>query len=198
MKKLILSTIVLGTISSLGYGQGIFFSDATTAPAYDTTINGVINTSQDLNLELLYATSGQTPSTPIVTLLLSSIAAPTGGSLGQTIGAAGDISSLGYILDNSSQEYSLPAGNYSLQVDAWTGQFSSYAAALASGVAGVSAGQSAIFSTSVSSSPIAPAADITGVGVIALTQVTAVPEPSTLAMAGVGLASMLIFRRRNK
>jgi hypothetical protein len=26
---------------------------------------------------------------------------------------------------------------------------------------------------------------------------TAVPEPSTLAMAGVGLASMLIFRRKN-
>jgi len=39
-----------------------------------------------------------------------------------------------------------------------------------------------------------------GVGAqdIVMSSVTVVPEPSTLAMAGVGLASMLIFRRRNK
>jgi hypothetical protein len=199
MKKLILSVTAVSALTLSGFAQGINFADnnpaATAAGGYDTTIAGAPNFTQDLNLELLYGTTAGSITTPIVTLLLSSSASPANGNIGGTYMASGDISALGgAILDNNAQEYNLAAGTYFFQVLAWTGSAASYAAALQT--SGQFAGASQVFSTSTAALP-APSADISGVGIIGLVP-TAVPEPSTLAMAGVGLASMLIFRRRNK
>jgi len=199
MKKLILSVTAISAMSLSGFAQGITFSDGAT-PAYDTTIAGVPN-AQDLNLELLFGASAGTVSTPIVTLLLSSSANPATSTDGGVYTAAGDVSAAGYILDNSGTAYSVPGGatDY-FQVEAWTGAYSSYAAALAANKVGVYAGASGVFTEAVPAGSTGFPVDITGVGIINLTQVatTVVPEPSTLAMAGVGLASMLMFRRKNK
>jgi hypothetical protein len=198
MKKLILSVTAIAGLSLAGHAQGIFLSDGTFTTG-DTTIAGVANTTQDLNLELLYGSSSANVTTPVVTLLLSSSASPANGALGGTYAAAQDITGLGGVLnDASGTGYLVPAGTQDFIIEAWTGNYSSYQAALASGVTGEYAGVSQIFSASVPAAPNTPT-DVSSMGIINLTQVptTIVPEPSTLAMAGVGLASMLMFRRKN-
>jgi len=194
MKKLILSVSAVAGLSLAGHAQGIVFADgaANASGASDVTINGLANTTQDLNLELLYGTSAGAVTTPIVTLLLSSSATPITGTIGGTYAAAGDVSALGNILDNSGQEYNLAAGSYFFQVLGWTGSSATYPGQ----TPGATDGASVVFAETIAAAP-APPGDVSGVGVLALTTV-AVPEPSTLAMAGVGLASMLFFRRRNK
>jgi len=196
MKKLILSVSAIAGLSLAGHAQGITFADgaANASGAADVTINGVANTTLDLNMELLYGTSAGAVTTPIVTLLLSSSASPITGTIGGTYAALGDVSSLGNILDNSGQEYNLPAGAYFFQVLGWEGDSATYPGAVA-GTPGTY-GASAVFAETIAAAP-APPGDVSGVGVLALTTI-AVPEPSTLAMAGIGLASMLIFRRKSK
>jgi hypothetical protein len=184
MKKLILSVTAVAAMSVPAFAQGIFFQDNGTA-AYDTTIAGAPN-QNDLNLALLQG------STVLTTLLLSD-----GTATGDITGNGG------LIYDNSGDEFLTPtiAGTTApFTVEAWTGDYSSYAAALASGVTGVFAGSDS-FTVAIAApaSPPPNGNDISNFGVVNLTQVptTAVPEPSTLAMAGVGLASMLLFRRKN-
>jgi hypothetical protein len=201
MKKLILSIAGTSLLALSGSAQGITFADNSGA-AFDTTIGGVANTTQDLNLELLYGSSAGNVSTPIVTLLLSQSSTPVSSptAAGGVYSAASDISFLGTISESSGSAFTVPAGTDFFEVLAWSGQYSSYAAAEASGVVGVFGGASAVFSETVAGGATAFPADISSVGVVGLTQVptTVVPEPSTLAMAGVGLASMLMFRRKNK
>ena len=201
MKKLILAVSGVAGLSLASFGQGINFLDGSN-PAYDVTINGAPNTSQDVNLELLYSSTATTSldstsglniltGSPVVTLLLSSTATATTGTLGQTSSAGGDISTFGYITDNSLTEYNLAAGTYDMQVVGWTGNYATYDAAAS---AKQDVGATSVFTVAVGAPP-ATAANVAGMGVLNLAPV-AVPEPTTLAMAGVGLASMLIFRRK--
>jgi len=200
MKKLILSVSAVAGLSLAGYAQGIALQDNSTSASnngYDTTINGVPNAA-DLNLELLIGAT--TPNTPVITLLLSIANPTTSNAPGQTSSAVGDMAA-GYIYDPSSLAYtvaSFAGQTVNAEIEAWTGNYSSYAAAEASGVTGVDAGISQIFTASIPSTPTGFAADVSNMGVINLTQVptTVVPEPSTLAMAGVGLVSMLLMRRK--
>jgi len=187
MKKLILSVSAIVGFSMVGFSQGVQFAGNVGLP--DNTIAGVVNTTQDLNLQLLEGSSAGTATTVLATLLNSD------GT------SSGDVSTFGFIYDNSAVSvYNAPAGTDFFQVLAWSGQYTSYAAALASGKTGEFAGASVVFSETIPVQPPATPPALTGIGVINLTQVptTVVPEPSTLAMAGVGLASMLFFRRRNK
>jgi hypothetical protein len=77
------------------------------------------------------------------------------------------------------------AGTYTLSVVAWSGG-STYANA--SGYTGASS----LFQINLVTSPT-PANNIAGLQPFT---VAPVPEPSTFALAGLGLASLLIFRRR--
>jgi hypothetical protein len=52
-----------------------------------------------------------------------------------------------------------------------------------------------VFTAVLSGASANPQANL---GAMSALNLVSVPEPSTLAMAGVGLASMLMFRRRNK
>jgi Ca2+-binding RTX toxin-like protein len=203
MKKLILSIAATSVVAISGHAQQLLFTDAGNNST-DTTIAGVAN-HQDLNLELLVGSTSGTVTTDVVTLLLSATSAPT-TALGSVQSAAGDITtSGGDIYDATGSSYSVPAGTAWAQVLAWTGNYSTYAAALASGQQGVYAGESALFQIVPPPAAGSPPSDISNIeavgdGNVDLTQVptTVVPEPTTLAMAGVGLASMLIFRRKNK
>jgi len=194
MKKLILSVAGASLLSLSGHAQGIAFSDNSPA-SYDTTINGTPNTTQDLNLELLLGTSAGSITTPVVTLLNSVTSSLNGAvtqPLGLTSSAAGDISFFGTISDQSGAEYSLAAyagQTLYFEVEAWTGNGNTYAGAPI-------AGTSSVFSEAVPVAANSNPIDISPVGVIALTTTSVVPEPSTLAMAGVGLVSMLLMRRK--
>lgn len=194
MKKLILSAAAVAGLAVTSYGQGIVFADNSGA-SFDTTINGVNNTSTDLNLELLLGTTASSVTTDVVTLLLSSSNTNPSQSpaLGQVYSAAGDISSFGTIYDNSGNQYGLASdagATVYLQVLAWEGNYSTYAAAVAANAAN---GMSSVFSTTIGATPTSFPADISGVGVVAL---SSVPEPTTMALAGLGGLSLLFLRRK--
>jgi hypothetical protein len=202
MKKLILSVTAIAGLAMAGSAQQVLFHDSNIADASssnDITINGVTSTG-DLNLELLVGSSAGAVTTDVVTLLLSlAVATPTTAA-GTVQPGLGDISTAGVIDDLTQNAYSVPAGTDFYQILAWSGAYSSYAAALASGAQGVNAGESSVLAFDSQPASGSPAVQIDLPSAINLTQVptSVVPEPSTMAMAGVGLASMLIFRRRNK
>jgi len=200
--ELLLGSAVFGALTFTSYSQ-IVFEDNSGA-AYDTVFYtkalslGTPNYGQDLNLELLYGSSTYGQSfIPVVTLLGSSNASPSGPQLGQIVTAAGDISTYGTIYEQSGQVFDLGSAYQNrtdyFQVLAWTGFYPSYAAALASHNPDELAGNSSIFAEFV---PLNPSTtDISNVGLINLSQA---PEPAVLpvASAGLALASTLLFRRR--
>jgi hypothetical protein len=198
MKKLILAIAATSVAALSGQAQQIQFADNSNN-SYDISIGATPDQTEDLNLALLVGSTSGTITTDVVTLLLNGTTTAT-TALGSVQSAVGDIAHAGgTITDLSFNAYNLPAGTYFAEVEAWTGNYSSYAAAEASGVTGEFAGVSSIFTTSTAAPP-APPADISSITPFSISQVptTVVPEPTTLAMAGVGLASILIFRRKSK
>jgi hypothetical protein len=203
MKKLILSVTALAACSVGAYAQGVIYFDTSsaTAPAGQVTINGALDVSQDINAELLTSTSASGSFTPVAQLLLSSSNSSPDGTPGfdpsDILAAAGDItfSKTGFLTDQSGSFFVLSAAAGTteyFEVEGWLGaNESSLAAAEAAGFA---TGTSAVFAESLGASTSPIPSGLASMPGLAL----AVPEPSTLAMAGVGLASMLIFRRRNK
>jgi hypothetical protein len=206
MKKLILSVAAVTSFSVGALAQGAInfdgSSNTSTSPTATTSglvfINGVLDTSTDINAELLYSSTATGAFSPVVTLLLSNISGSTSTAVGQTLTAAGDITDYltGQLYDGNGISYNIPGftggSTAYFQVQGWLGNYSSLASAQA---AGKPTGTTAVFSeTLVAPSSPTPAL----INNMPALNLTAVPEPSTLAMAGVGLASMLIFRRRNK
>jgi len=199
MKKLILSVTAIAGFSLAGFAQGTIVFDgsnnANTSPSATSGgqvfIAGVLDTGTDIDAELLYGTSAGNVSTPVVTLLLSSSNGGSGSTaIGQTLTGIGDITfnGNGTLYDNSGQSFVIPG----IAAGA-TGYFEVTGDVTVNGK--VYSGQTSVFSEVLSSST---SPTQTGIDQMpALNLVNAVPEPSTLAMAGVGLASMLIFRRKN-
>jgi len=201
MKKLILSVTAIAGLTMAGNAQQVFFHDdnlANATSSNDIEINGTISTA-DVNAVLLTGLTAGSVTTDVVTLLLNGATASSTTALGSTQPAAGDVSALGLLADQSGNGYKVAAGTGFYDIEVWTGNYSTYAAALASGTQGVYAGTSGVLAFDTAPAAGAPAVDEDLASPINLTQVpTAVPEPSSFAMAGVGLVSMLIFRRRNK
>ena len=197
MKKLILSVSAIAGLAMAGNAQQVFFHDsnaANTTSSNDVSINGVVDTSTDVNLELLVGSSAGTVTTDVVTLLLSDTVVTTTTGLGSVQPGAGDISKFGLIADTSGNAYTVPAGTDFYQILAWTGSSATFPGL---GVAGTTAGESPVYQFDSLPASGAPAVQIDLPTYLNLVTTTSVPEPSTLAMAGVGLASMLLFRRRN-
>jgi hypothetical protein len=205
MKKLILSVTAIAGFSLAGFAQGTITFDGSnnlnTSPAATSGgqvfIGGVLDSTIDINAELLGGTSAGSVTTPIVTLLLSSSTIGSIGTPGQILSAGGDVTgnANGTFFDNNGLAYSVPGvaagGTGYFVVEAWLGDYSSLAAAKAAGADTVT---TAVFSEALvaNTSPIPAVIDQ-----MPALNLVAVPEPSTLAMAGVGLASMLLFRRKN-
>jgi hypothetical protein len=209
MKKLILSVTMSAGFSLAGFAQGYISFDGSnnSNPSPTATSSGLVfidgarDTTQDINAELLYGTSPNiflNPMTPVVTLLLSSSnTSATSAAIGQTLSAVGDIRSYanGTLVDFSGTAYEIPnvpaGGTAYFQVQAWLGNYDTYYEARD---AGAYAGVTDIFSEVLISGTLPQTNYINNMPALDLP--TLVPEPSTLAMAGVGIGSMLIFRRR--
>lgn len=102
-----------------------------------------------------------------------------------------DLANFSGFFDAGVVNQGTPAGPYTMQVRAWYNvgaPNATYAQALANSV---NTGRSALFSVAVTASPT-PVNSTVFPGF----QVGLVPEPSTLALAGLGAAAMLIFRRK--
>jgi hypothetical protein len=204
MKKLILSATALAACSLGAHAQGLIFFD-TTSSANHVTINGALDTTTDINAQLLMSTTGTAGTfNPVVTLLLSSSNSTPDGQPGydgsDVLTAAGDVTFYhnGTLQDQSGSSY-IPSASAAVgssaffEVIGWTGAFDTLAAAQASGTSAF--GTSAVFSEVLGGPTSVPPPTLGGFAGVNL---VSVPEPSTMAMAGVGLASMLLFRRRNK
>ena len=104
---------------------------------------------------------------------------------------------------NGGSAYALPAGyasgtQYAFQVRSWSGaDGASYEAALASGDSALVAGVSADGLVTPGGGPN-PAAALFGTspGQVGGFNLAPVPEPTTLALGGLGAAALLLFRRK--
>jgi hypothetical protein len=201
MKKQILTLVALTGLACGAFGQGQVFLDntANTSTSPNDPNNGVlfqlvsgnpVLLNQNVNLTLL---GGSTAGN------LSVIASIYGDN------ATGDSYGNGVFSDPAGAPYNVTGvsggGTAFFQLEAWIGSATSYAAA--SLVTGTYVGISTVWSQAtgnapVSGAPNSPAATLTGLPSFTLTQVAATPEPSTLAMAGLGGFGMLMAMRRKK
>jgi len=203
MKKTLLTLAVLTGLSAGLYAQGVYLNNSDNLGATDPTLTsgGVIfvdNTfndgptfphavldTTDVNLTLLGGSSAGS-LTPVVTLTV-------GGG-----GADGDIPAGGWLLDPSASVYTIPGvannavGYFQLQM--WIGNDASYAAASTDPLALIA--QSVVFQnpTAGGGTPPIPPPNLDGMPSMVLSPI---PEPSTLALAGLGAAALMFLRRRS-
>jgi len=169
-------------------------------------INGVLDTATDINLSVLWGTS----SSSVTSVLNIDPGALNGGNNSSYTGnpnwiatestGANDISfnGNGTISDFNGNSYitAVAAGSpIFLIIQGWTGSYASYAAA--SAAQGATFGQTGVFSLTVAAStaPIQP--DVHSMGSLDLVT-TSVPEPTSLALAGLGGFGMLMALRRKQ
>lgn len=197
MKKIILSALAVASLSLSSYSQGVITFDASASSGV-VQLNGATDTATDINAALLYFNGSS--YVPFVTMLLSDTTPTLGNfTVPSTQSAGGDVSTFGggVLYDNSGNTYQLPsltAGTVvSFEVQGWLGAFSTFAQAAAA--SGATFGVTGPFNETLSAaaSPINAALD----AMPNLNLLTSpVPEPTTIALAGLGGASLLLFRRR--
>jgi hypothetical protein len=198
MKKVILTvTAVVGLSASL-FAQGTITADNLNGTGNNSATsfglffanNGTAYTSPTLNVALLGGASAGS---------LSAIATFTGANAWVSFGG-------GQYADPNSLTYAVPGvalgAAATLQVEAWTGASATYGAAGVNqfgawnGAAWVDA-STFTFSNATGGNGAPPAFphSLDGMPAMELGTVST-PEPSTIALAGLGAASLLMFRRR--
>jgi hypothetical protein len=195
MKKTILTALVAAGVAGVSYGQGVLSADGSTGTK--TEINGTVNTTTDINWEVLY--NNGSSFVPLVTFLLSTAVGTgtPGVPAGTTQGASGSITfnGDGSLYDQSGNTYQVPGTSAAggsiatLEVEGWTGNgVNSYASAVTKGI-------TASFTESVNSAANPTLTTLNNMPLLNLT--SGVPEPATFAMMGLGGLSLLLFRRRS-
>ena len=210
MKKIISTTLVAMGMAACVNAQGTFVMDslnnASGSPTATSTtgglvfIQGVLDTATDVSLALLWGTSSSTVTT-VFNLDPTAANSPANTSwlLAEGTGA-GDMTSYadGAIFDPNGNTYHFPTVAAGSQVwlilQGWTGSATAFGSVVPNAGNGVYAGQTGPFSITLSLSSAPVQADLSPMG--SLNLVAPVTEPGTMALAAIGGASMLLFRRR--
>jgi|SRR5579872_472331 len=185
MKKILLTVMTVGLTASV-FAQGVVnfsnFSGTGVTGRVDTNNPVGVAASGSYNVGLYWGVLG---SSEAQLVLIAE--------------GAGNFSSGRFSLGNATTGVGTAAGADGIfEVKAWTGSLATYEAAYAAAVAGggQQVGVSGTFqnSTGGAGTPPSTPSNLTGwtTGVI----LNPVPEPTTLALGGLGAAALLLFRRR--
>jgi len=183
MKKVILSAVLVAGITANLFAQGQVhidnFGGGGNILVGTTVSNAVPDNRLDLSLALWGGASAGS---------LSLIAIV--GNVGQGGGIFYDATSAGSDgQGNWNIPGTVPGGTAFLQVYGWEGSAADYASALQAGVA---TGFTPVFSQ-ITGGGALPVPSLSGMPNLVL---TVAPEPTTLALCGLGAASLLLFRRK--
>lgn len=188
MKKLIVTAMMVGL--SLGaFAQGTVIFQ---------------NSASQLVLQDLGTSTVSAPAGTHVALYYSPTAVtdPFAAALHQISGGVGTLVSPGrFILGTKTTDTDAAAGStIFVSIRGWTGNFATWNEAAAAAASGTQVwlGASGVFSMAtggVGTPPSPPIAISTIPGFTGFT--ITVPEPTTFALAGLGAAALLIFRRRS-
>jgi hypothetical protein len=193
MKKLILTGLLVGAVTS-AFSQG------------QVTLRNILNsdTSPTASANGLFFLDTDGPGGAAPTLIGSDFNAvfyggPNSGSL-QVLASFIGASAVGVNAAGPGTFFSstiatvpgVPSGTGTFKVEAWIGPETTFAEAQANlRSSGQLTFQNPVGNPLATPPDVPP--DLTGMGAVIL---TAVPEPSTFALAGLGAAALLIFRRR--
>jgi hypothetical protein len=206
MKRTLLTLAIVGLSALTMYGQGrVAFNNYVSGNAITIVAAGdpllqaaagqganSANLGANYSVQLLWAPQGTYADTAAFLAAMLGSSGPiaffgtTGGSPG-TDGAG--------LFDGATVPNpvgtSMPAGTYTMAARAWFngGANATYDAARA---ANANTGWSAFFNVAATVSPATPNNTIFPSFVVG----TPIPEPSTFVLAGLGIASLLLFRRR--
>jgi hypothetical protein len=202
MKKQILTVVVIAGFACCVHAQGtIYFdnssNDGTTSPTAATAgvyfkNTGTIASPTDVRLtqDMNYTFLGGTSPGSLSVLVTSFGASSVGDNYGD-----------GVVVDNSGNGFSVPgsvagATEY-FQIEAWVGSATSYAAA--STTLGNFYGITPVFQNPTGNNIVSgvpqPPSYLTQMPSLVLNPVV-VPEPSTMALAGLGSLAALMIRRK--
>jgi len=198
MKKLILTTIITtAAVSVFAQGTVFFANDTATLPsppdrfirfgagaAAGGATPGAAAYGTNIQVQLYYGTSGSAESALIpLSAGAARLRVSTSTAVGTWLGGTRTIQSAG------------PAAQLTLQIRAWDINYgASYEAAATNPNNAGFIGKSALFGYIVPQ-PTDPVAASYMNNFVSFS-IDIVPEPSTFALAGLGAAAMLIFRRR--
>jgi len=183
MKKLILSVILVGGISAGVHAQGLIDIFSTSASVFEVS-GGHTNADPGANLGI-ELWGGSSASNLVVIAQLPNIGIGGGQFFDTSAGSDG------------VGDWAVPGvgagGTGFFQVSAWVGPESTYPTGQTSDFTG----STGVFTVANLGSSTSPAPNLSGMPPLLLT-VTATPEPTTLALCGLGAASLLLFRRKKK
>jgi PEP-CTERM motif len=187
MKKLLITTSAMLGLATAMYGQGFTIDNgANTDPSTAATSGGLVflgnnPIAQDFNL-IVMGGSASDSLAPVATFLLSDSSANGLWSLAQVPGQ---------FYDPTFGTYSITGvgagGTAYFQLEAWVGTDATPPA----GLTGTTTVFSQVVSNPGANPPTLPP-DFTGMSAL----VIPVPEPASFALGGLGLLSLLLFRRR--
>jgi len=184
MKKLI-AFVVVGLTAVTTYGQGTFnfsnFSGPVDAPVRQGTTGNPLVGSATYMAAVAWAQG--VVSDPTALALLPSATTPFLGA-----------SFPGYFFGPAVSPGATVNGTVTLQVRYWNSTTGTDFAT-AQSVAGGEWAQSGLFQVSLASSSTGLPADLVGLTPMTMV-INPVPEPATIALAGLGAAALLLFRRR--
>lgn len=191
MKKQLLTCLLVAGVSTAVFGQSVFVDLTSNTGALNATSGGqlykdgvLLAAGGTVNLTLLGGATAASVTSVVVSL--------TGAN-------AALVAAPGQAYDLAGLSYSIPglAANTTGFFEArwWLGNAADWAAATA---ANAYRGTSGVFSQATGGGGAPPTVPPGLVGMPSVNLTAAiVPEPSTMVLGALGLASLLVFRRRN-